>query len=365
MKNTNLSLKFSAASLVVLLILISLSFAPRIYAGNGVLPDYTELPAMLSKDARHSVQLGLAKAGDRLVSVGEQGIVLLSDDHGETWRQSAGVPVSVTLTQVAFVSDLEGWAVGHSGVVLKTDSSGDQWVRVMTGNDLVEMIKSDVAGASWDDPEAQALKRNASYLNGTEPVLDLYFNDVGEGWLLGGYGIALRTRDLGKSWQSAFTAINNPNSSHLYKFVPSSEAGDLIVGERGFVASFSEASQTFEPIPIDYQGTFFGGVALSDGGYLLHGLRGNIWTGNGEGWARVNSGTESSFNASLSTPRGVVLGDVSGRLFLFSEKDNSLREFVESSDAAITDMTLNSRGELVVATGRGLKLLGLDNAEFK
>jgi photosystem II stability/assembly factor-like uncharacterized protein len=55
--------------------------------------------------AAASLQLSVTRAGKRLVSVGERGLVLLSDDDGRSWRQARQVPVSVALTQVRFVSD--------------------------------------------------------------------------------------------------------------------------------------------------------------------------------------------------------------------------------------------------------------------
>ncbi len=67
--------------------------------------------------AMEPVKIGMVttlstKAGNRLVAVGERGIVLLSDDAGLNWKQ-VDVPVSVTLTGVQFVSPMKGWAIGH------------------------------------------------------------------------------------------------------------------------------------------------------------------------------------------------------------------------------------------------------------
>lgn len=58
-------------------------------------PDY----AMQMDKAATSMLLDIAKAGDRLVAVGERGHILYSDDKGESWVQAA-VPTSVMLTRV-------------------------------------------------------------------------------------------------------------------------------------------------------------------------------------------------------------------------------------------------------------------------
>jgi photosystem II stability/assembly factor-like uncharacterized protein len=45
-------------------------------------------PAIPTAKAKRAVLLGLTRAGERLVAVGERGIVLLSDDAGVNWRQA-------------------------------------------------------------------------------------------------------------------------------------------------------------------------------------------------------------------------------------------------------------------------------------
>ncbi len=48
-----------------------------------------------------------ARAGDRLVAVGQRGHIVVSNDGGATWKQSP-VPVSSDLTAVYFVNDKQG-----------------------------------------------------------------------------------------------------------------------------------------------------------------------------------------------------------------------------------------------------------------
>ena len=331
-----------------------------------VLPHLTEMPAMHIKNAEHSVQLAVARAGDRLVSVGEQGIVLLSDDNGQSWNQAQHVPVSVTLTDVEFVSDTEGWAVGHSGVVLRTDTAGQQWEKTMTGQEVAATIQKALQTLPETEPGITALKRNASYLTGDEPILDVHFSETGrEGWLLGAYGIALHSRDAGQTWESAFSETANPNSYHLYQYVTAPGNKSFIVGERGLTSGSVSGSDGFEALPIDYQGTFFGGIGSANGQVILFGLRGTVWVGDRGVWSRIPSGSQASFSAGVATPKGIVLGDVTGRLFLKSAESEQFRKMAQASDAAITDLILSSGGDLVMSTARGLKRLELDNTELK
>ncbi len=87
----------------------------------------TQKPAIHSSLATKSLLLDVARAGERLVAVGEWGHIVLSDDGGETWRQAESVPVRVTLTAVSFPDAKRGWAVGHDAVVIHTQDAGENW----------------------------------------------------------------------------------------------------------------------------------------------------------------------------------------------------------------------------------------------
>ena len=76
--------------------------------------------------APRSLLLDLAKAGERIVVVGEYGHILFSDDLGQSWTQSR-VPTTQMLTGIHFVDDTRGWAVGHDGLVLVSDDRGETW----------------------------------------------------------------------------------------------------------------------------------------------------------------------------------------------------------------------------------------------
>ncbi|MBI3367277.1 MAG: glycosyl hydrolase, partial [Burkholderiales bacterium] len=91
-------------------------------------PAVLDTPAVPSAKALMAATLAVARAGQRLVAVGERGTVLLSDDGGASWRQ-APVPVQVTLTSVRFIDPRTGWAAGHGGVILRSDDGGQSWTK--------------------------------------------------------------------------------------------------------------------------------------------------------------------------------------------------------------------------------------------
>src|SRR5262252_9857063 len=96
-----------------------LSNATAVMAGGFV--DVLDSPAQMSPIAARSALQSVVPVGNRLVAVGQRGVVLVSNDAGATWKQSP-VPVASDLTSVFFVDEEHGWAVGHDGVILR---SGD------------------------------------------------------------------------------------------------------------------------------------------------------------------------------------------------------------------------------------------------
>src|SRR5881392_2872753 len=113
-------------------VILSLIAAAHLGAGaGGVEPPWLR-SAVTTEFGARSVLTAITRAGDRLVAVGERGIVIFSDDHGGRWQQ-AKVPVSVTLCAVRFIDKRQGWVVGHAGVVLATRDGGSSWSKQLDG----------------------------------------------------------------------------------------------------------------------------------------------------------------------------------------------------------------------------------------
>jgi len=97
--------------------LCMLAFSTVVMAAGepGGKPVLTVTPAAQIDGALSAPMLGAATAGKRVVSVGDHGAILLSDDNGDHFRRATRVAVSSMLTSVVFVDAKTGWAVG-SGV---------------------------------------------------------------------------------------------------------------------------------------------------------------------------------------------------------------------------------------------------------
>ena len=190
--------------------------------------------------------------------MGERGIVLLSDDAGATWRQASSVPQSVTLTAVRFVSTKEGWAAGHLGVILHTQDGGEHWTRQLEGTAAAGLALY-AARKLPPGHERSKAEDNATLLvsdGPDKPFLDLWVALPGEVTAVGAFGVAVRSHDGGKTWESAIESFDDPKGLHLYRMVRATEASYL-VGEQGMILASRDGSR-FEPMDSVYNGSLFG-----------------------------------------------------------------------------------------------------------
>lgn len=337
----------------VLIICLYLSIASSTFAGEKVL-DLLNSPAMISDKAFSSVLLSVVKAGSRLVTVGERGIVLLSDDDGITWRQVKNVPVSVTLTNVFFPSAKQGWAIGHSGVVIHTNDGGESWTLQLDGNKAAHLTLEEAqASIELKEPGAKKALNNAQYLikeGPDKPFLGIHFSNEHDGIIVGAYGLALSTGDGGKTWRSIATKIPNNRGNHLYAIAQNKQQ-IVIVGEQGTLFTKGVNQDHFRQIKTPYQGSFFGAQLFDDTSMLVYGLRGNIWRSNGldATWKQIKHHQESTITSgTLSLNDMLVLADEGGRLFLSADKGSNFFLLSSPSVSSITDLIIMN--DTIIAT---------------
>jgi photosystem II stability/assembly factor-like uncharacterized protein len=310
-------------------------------------------PAIQSPKARNAAMLAVARAGQRLVAVGERGIVLLSDDNGVHWRQAA-TPVQVSLVAVQFATPERGWATGHLGVVLHTEDAGLTWRKQFDG---VQAAASMVRAAAT--PEA---RRNAAQMQADgpdKPLLDLHFTDARNGFVLGAYNLLFRTTDGGATWQPWQEHVPNPKNLHLYAMRAAGNALYL-AGEQGTLLRSVDGGATFEALATPYKGSYFGLLAAPGGELVAYGLRGNAWWSGDQGrsWRQVDTGLQQALTA------GIVLAD--GSLALLSQGGDVLqsrdggRTFVRQPNPQPLPAAALAQapdGALVVAGLRGVQRL--------
>lgn len=207
------------------------------------------------REARHdahaaeAMMLGAAKAGERVVAVGANGYVILSDDGGASYRQAARVPVDFTLTGVAFADARNGWAVGHGGAVIHSADGGEHWdlQRLETGVD--------------------------------QPLYSVYFRDAQNGWAAGLWSLLLHTEDGGKSWnQVKLPALEGLKRAdlNLLKIFAGPDAALYIAAEQGTLFRSGDDGAHWQGVKTGANASLWAGAVSGAGTLIVGGLGGKL-----------------------------------------------------------------------------------------
>jgi photosystem II stability/assembly factor-like uncharacterized protein len=311
-------------------------------------------PALISPKALGAATLAVARAGARLVAVGERGTVLLSDDHGASWRQ-ASVPVRVTLTALRFVDDQLGWAAGHQGVILHTRDGGASWVKQLDGVRAAALI-ADASARGGNDERAKRSAQRFVDDGPDKPFFDIEFVDARRGWAVGAYNLAFATSDGGASWLPIVASLPNPSARHLYA-VRASGTQLVIAGEQGLLLKSGDGGASFAALASPYKGSFFGLLAARSGTLVAHGLRGHAFRSadGGARWDKVDTGVPVSISASTELPDGTLaLVGQTGELLVSRDDGRSFsRAGVASQPLPAAGVAATADGRWVLATLRG------------
>jgi photosystem II stability/assembly factor-like uncharacterized protein len=305
---------------LLLLIPFSLLLSPVLF------PAETSEPAPLAPE---SLLLDVARAGNRLVAVGDRGHVLLSDDEGGTWRQVI-VPTRAMLTGVSFGDAAHGWAVGHDGVILTTNDAGSTWTRQDQGNDLDTI---------W---------------------LDVFFSDVQHGLAVGAYGKCQLTLDGGKTWQPSGTV---PDETHLNHIASTATDTIYLSGEAGTLLVSDDARKPWRKLTVPYDGSLFGLLPLSDRSLLVYGLRGHVFCSDdaGKTWAPCDVSVPVLLMAGIKLKSGVIVLAGLGGNFHVSRDGGATFAVWKPADynGGVSALIEAANGALVVVGENGVARLQL------
>ncbi|MFL6602101.1 MAG: WD40/YVTN/BNR-like repeat-containing protein [Steroidobacteraceae bacterium] len=294
----------------------------------------------------------------RLVAVGERGHILLSDDHGRTWRQAQSVPTRALLTGVCFSNILEGVAVGHDEVILTTRDAGQTWA-------LAHFA-----------PESQ------------QPLLDVVCADR-RVIAIGAYGVYFSSRDGGATWEQkkfaplaakpaagrqlatdgvgrgpATDAASRDSAAddtgrdfHLNKIAAASPNTLYIAAEAGHLYRTDDGGLTWHVLPSPYDGSFFGVKPLRGNVVLAYGLRGNLFRSEDAGatWRKVETGTHAMLNGAVSlgtNDDAIAVVGLSG-VVLVSRDGGKSFALMQQEDRKGLSAAMAVGGDTLVAVGEG------------
>ena len=275
--------------------------------------------------------LAIARAGSRLVAVGDYGVVVLSDDEGRTWRQAASVATREMLTAVTFVDARQGFAVGHGGALLQTTDAGETWT--------------------------------TNYAAGADSVLlSVYFDNAGHGIAVGAFGLALATNDGGRSWKAFIVGDGDDRDRHLNAIFALPGGPLLIAAEGGTVFRSTDAGRTWSALRLPYNGSLWGGIALRDGAALVYGMRGHALQSRDQGrtWVDAATGTDQSWSGGVELADGtIVLVGLGGAVATSTDGGKTFRTAIRPERQTFAAAISGASGQLVV-----VGLAGVGNHSF-
>lgn len=266
--------------------------------------------------SRSGATTGIARSGDRLIAVGPRGLILLSVDGAKTWNQVPS-PVGADLVTVKFTGAGTAWAVGHDAVALRSLDGGATWERVLDGRSVLKLLRETYAErarrgeAGADAAVGREIERSAqqSATPGVlpAPFLDVWFADANEGFLVGAFGLLLRTTDGGKTWEPWIARADNERRFHLYA-VTGHDDRRYIAGEQGLVLRWDASASRFVKIETPYNGTYFG-IDASRDRIVVYGLRGNAYMSmdGGSQWRKIDTGVDANLVALVPLAEGRML----------------------------------------------------------
>ncbi len=226
-----------------------LFFSNSLFAANF---NYGTEYAAKSELAHLSLINALDQVGDRIYGVGVHGIIIYSDDDGETWTQAESVPTQNTLTDISCSSEQLCWATGHDATILHSNDSGKNW------------------NVQYIDIDFDA------------PLLSIHMYDDNNGVAIGAFALSLRTSNGGINWDYLFLTDDEfqPHLNYVYgdglAWRKSSKNEGYAVGELGKYYVSDDQGLNWLEVDTGYFGSFWSGVKVDNGQSLLLGMSGNL-----------------------------------------------------------------------------------------
>lgn len=285
-------------------------------------------PARIDGNASQAMMLGIAKAGNRMVAVGEHGYVLLDDGDGKKPRQAKKVPVDFTLTAVSFVDKRNGWAVGHGSSVIHTTDAGDTW--------SLQHIDVKV----------------------DQPLFTVYFRDAQVGWAAGLWSLLLSTRDGGKTWTQVMLPPPPERKRadlNLLNIFPGGDNTLYVAAERGTVLRSKDDGASWQYMKTGSNASLWAGVMTPANTLVVGGLRGKMFrsTDDGETWQTVSSQGVGSITDIVSDGKLLLATSLDGQL-IRSHDDGQIWNVAYTDRAPLTSVAVRDDQSYVLYSKQGL-----------
>ena len=205
-------------------------------------------------------------AGTTITVVGESGVILFSNNGGNTWVFRLS-PVAKRLNGVFFTDLLNGLIVGDGGVILRTSNGGSAWVQISSGTsiDLNHVFFTD-ANNGFVAGDGGLLMNTTdgglTWSTVTTPTIRnlnrLFFGSANDGWAVGERGTIIHTSDGGNTWSTQASGV----TEHLHSVFFTDPTTGMVVGDNGTVLKTTNGG-----VPVEL--TAFSALPMGSGGVAL------------------------------------------------------------------------------------------------
>jgi photosystem II stability/assembly factor-like uncharacterized protein len=279
--------------------------------------------------ATHGLLLGIARAGSRLVAVGNAGVVLLSDDEGQSWR-IAKTPTDELLTAVVFPTPTEGWVVGQDELVLHSTDGGATWTQLHFTENADQTLFTIVSIAP-----------NHLFASGA-------------------YNLILETHD-GAAWKDS--KIDNLDDDYHLNCAVARGNDVMVTGESGH--AFVRYAGAWTQMKLPYEGSQFACLVGPDGSFYSFGLRGSAFRAlpGSSTWQRIDLGTEDSlFGATLLTDGKMALVGGNGSVHLLDPATGKATQLEPVGEKTLSAVVEGQNGKLIAVGEDGVHLIDVTSA---
>ena len=258
-----------------------------------------------------------AAPGGQLWAVGHDNTIITSTDGGESWTLQNFEAGFEPFLDVMFINDQKGFAVGAYGVLMLTDDAGNTWEQ----QDLNEQVTGELFDAADLLPEGDdyadqfadlgCYEFKECHLNG---IVSLDRNRL---LIVAERGFGYRSQDGGESWE----VFRVPYDGSMFGVVDVNGRCVLAYGLRGNAFSSCDLGASWRDVPLGTDNSIQG--AARDGRQLM--LVGNgglilLQDGSRRSFVRLTSdGTDLSNVVILDRTRWLLLGEEGLQLIRLAE----------------------------------------------
>jgi photosystem II stability/assembly factor-like uncharacterized protein len=320
-------------------------------------------PAIPVVNPSKAILIEVAHAGARLVAVGAHGVIVYSDDNGQSWRQAVS-PTSETLTCVGFADAKNGWAAGGQGVVLHSMDGGTTWQMQLTGDDVIKLMSAAAAADLAANPNAvaaqRAVHRASIFTNAGDdkPFLSILPLGPQSAIIFGAYRMTVMTTDGGKTWVDWSLHVGDPVSHNMYAVARVGSAVYL-AGEMGSILRSDDGGQNYAMLTVPDDATMFGILGTPKNSLVTFGVSGEVFrsTDQGQSWIAANITANSDLTSAIVLRSGAILLVSEGGIVFESKDDGQSYQALPLSEGmALYDVIQAANGDVVFVGSGGVRV---------